>query len=736
MSLALLIYLGAQLDVDAFVRSIKTVPGLALAVMVVALLVNLAGSVLRLGILLRDFGFAIGWAKIGRTAILSTIGGLAFMHVVGQTLTRFAMLRRAGVPNSTTLVVSVYEKIVSTLLLLVLGLAGLVVLFGSIHFEMNAGGVLFLKMLASLALVTLLTAWLGFAPLLRRAIASIPRQIAISNVTHVAGITLVMHGAMLAAYVAIGHSVAPQVGVPALAAASLVVMFSAALPISFGGWGVRELSAVYAFDALGIGTADALVISVIIGLSSQVLLLVAGGVSAASAARRGAASAPAAAPKNGRAQHVDMFSPLAWLVPLATAGAVFFQIKVPGFGVNINLADPIVVAGAVLAVTLWWRVNRGAARWRVPHLEWMLWAASAVIVVSFLIGWMEIGLTRWALINRLAGWGLLLAYGLTGALVVAHAGRKGFTTLLRTFTAAAVAIVLVAWGFQLLRAVGVDLDFRIAAPLRMVGMAGNSNGFSFQMLMAVAVILALGDKRSPGWPSLLAGVLGGVIVGGMVLSSSRAGLLALVVILAVAIYQKSVGFKSAILAVLVGAVLVAGVVLKPGVGVVKADEPSMRGMVLLGERSVFEAVNDNTRIESVRGALDLWRESPIFGAGLGAVIETNTRQTGVPLVVHNSPVWLLAETGAVGLLVFIYLFYSVWRYAWRSASTGRRRQEALTLVLVLAGLAVAFLFHDLFYQRTFWFIVGACLALPVRSMRPAPGGGRDHADNRYRQTGL
>ena len=72
----------------------------------------------------------------------------------------------------------------------------------------------------------------------------------------------------LAAYVVAGHALAPHIDFSSLAAAATVIMFAASLPISLGGWGLREMSAVVALQAVGLPSASALLLALLIGVLS------------------------------------------------------------------------------------------------------------------------------------------------------------------------------------------------------------------------------------------------------------------------------------------------------------------------------------------------------------------------------------------------------------------------------------------------------------------------------------
>ena len=81
---------------------------------------------------------------------------------------------------------------------------------------------------------------------------------------------------------------------------------------------------------------------------------------------------------------------------------------------------------------------------------------------------------------------------------------------------------------------------------------------------------------------------------------------------------------------------------------------------------------------------------------------------GTPLVIHSTPVWLLAELGVLGFVVFvgsaIYVFIRQWRYA-------PKEPGSALIILSFVAFAVMSGPADMLYQRTFWLVFGAGLAL-------------------------
>ncbi|MEJ2625790.1 MAG: O-antigen ligase family protein [Pseudolabrys sp.] len=116
------------------------------------------------------------------------------------------------------------------------------------------------------------------------------------------------------------------------------------------------------------------------------------------------------------------------------------------------------------------------------------------------------------------------------------------------------------------------------------------------------------------------------------------------------------------------------------------------------------------RFVSLVGAWKLFVSHPIFGGGLGAYVsQKNMTADGIPLVIHSTELWLLAELGLVGFLVFAILGGYVWFTEWRVAGVD---SAAAVVALCFLGFAVMSVPADMLYQRTFWLVVGAALAVP------------------------
>ena len=75
---------------------------------------------------------------------------------------------------------------------------------------------------------------------------------------------------------------------------------------------------------------------------------------------------------------------------------------------------------------------------------------------------------------------------------------------------------------------------------------------------------------------------------------------------------------------------------------------------------------------------------------------------------HNTALWILAEFGLVGFVLFAIPFVCLIVYALLGSKLRVVRNAMILLLLVFFVMS---LFHEVFYQRIFWIFLGACIAV-------------------------
>lgn len=674
---AVIISVCAVSGTDALLAALWQLAPSSVAAIVLLLTAGLLLSALRLKLITGDLGYSLSMRDATATLSVGQLAGSVFFQLAGQLIGRGAMLARRGIPPAASVVISGYERIFALFVSLILAACGATYLFGKLSFDLQTGGLALLRLalgLAAVAAAGAALAWGHYAvAMLRRLTPALALRLLRSSI-----ISLTIQLTTLAAYVVAGHALAPHIGFGSLAAAATVIMFAASLPISLGGWGLREMSAVVALQAVGLPSASALLLALLIGVLSiavvgaaAMVLTIGGGERAT---RRATVSAAA----------LDYTLLLDWMIPIAAASAVFFQIYLPtGHGnLNVNLADPLVLVGAALFALR--QIGKGPPAWRLPHLNLYVAAGSAVIACSFVHGLAVFGWTEWAFANRLIGWVMLLCYGATGALIVRRAGEQGLDVLLLSLAAAGAAIAALDVGLTALAKVGLpSLSALVEYPIS--GFSQNRNAFTFILLMSLASALTLQD-RLRGRTALMA-----IILAAIVLAGSRAGMLAVPVI--------------------VGLAFVSGLKPRPILAAFAGAAAIVLGLWSLGSaprEALLDDFSDSQHLLTVQQGIAMFLAHPLFGAGLGAYMAGQLETTGVPLIIHSTGVWLLAETGLAGFAVFALAAWRIFACAYR-----RRFEPAgLALLLALGGFAVMAQAHDLLYQRALWLLLGAALAWP------------------------
>ncbi|HMN99735.1 MAG TPA: O-antigen ligase family protein [Miltoncostaeaceae bacterium] len=195
--------------------------------------------------------------------------------------------------------------------------------------------------------------------------------------------------------------------------------------------------------------------------------------------------------------------------------------------------------------------------------------------------------------------------------------------------------------------------------------------------------------------------------------------------------------RSSALMLMLGVALLAG-------GAIGAGRAALTGRALLlvagglaaaTSSNVRHALTDQNRLERVsegrfdlmKGGLEIWRDDPVVGAGLGGFERrfeetlTPTEQRRVRVVIsHNSPITVLSEEGVVGFALFALLLVGAgWATVRGSKGQGDIGWARWTIGAILAGIAVhSLLYAALFEDPFLWAGLGAAVALAA--LAPAP----------------
>ena len=396
-------------------------------------------------------------------------------------------------------------------------------------------------------------------------------------------------------------------------------------------------------------------------------------------------------------------------IALAIAVACQFQIRAPvsEVGLMVNLADPIVAVLVAIAIIRFVSNPSIASDYRIP----LLWAGglSLVLSIGLIVSLGDAG--TWGFLNRYVGWFVLLGYAGVGVWIVRENAWPAFRT---AFVVTAGVIVLVHALPMLSNAYFLTSFSHELTGRQFVGFLGNPNAVSFFLLVVVGMVFCwTGQRRIYVFLILV------VIFLGIAYSISRSGLVGLGAILIAALAIKRGALKPALgaLAVCVALVLAPQVILDQSDGLMRIVKYKMnkewdsyvgilRGKAPRAAALSYRPSSLQLRFDQTRVALDQWTDSPVFGIGLGGFKNRyqDPSSDGSAPILHNSALWLLTETGLVGLIAFLAAFI------WIAAALYRQRRSGNDVIplalLTLVVFAVMSQLHDLFYQRVLWLVIG------------------------------
>ena len=597
-----------------------------------------------------DIGFKIRPKDAFAININSAIGGLLLFNYIGQGLVRSAYFTLDGGTPRAAFFVTAIERAVALILLLALAICGALMKFGSISIASEAQSMLIVILLTILSMMAA-TLLLGLNWRALKIVRLILAGGFIKLLVRTAGLTTLAHIAMIAAYMVVARMFVPEADLIDLFAISVVTMLAAALPISFSGWGVRECSAAYLFSALHYSSDAGVAMALSIGMLSSIVLF-ANSLVAMKLSIRPTCDSKSTA-------RFRLLIPrsswvLSWILPTIVAALIGIQIILPtsSSAINVNLADIVAVLGGLTFLELLIVEGIKTKLWRAPMTGLSIIAMISVISVAFVHGILLYGLTDWALYNKFLGMIIIFSYLLSGALATTVSGKLGAHLLCRSFVICSGAAVLIE---LMLREFGSP---EIISSLSwnqsgFIGMVGNHDLLAFQMNIA----LAIGFSGHALWKGR-AGQFGqdfilGLVLLGVFLSGSRAGLASAAIVLAIALALNGHPLRRYIdrLLTSIGFALALFVIFIPCLG----------GWDMLPDSGLWAHIEADQMKSWVGGAY-MWMDHPVFGAGLGAFVLGQIKATGTPLLIHNSYLWILAEMGVIGLGCFLIVPYGFFKH--------------------------------------------------------------------------
>lgn len=246
---------------------------------------------------------------------------------------------------------------------------------------------------------------------------------------------------------------------------------------------------------------------------------------------------------------------------------------------------------------------------------------------------------------------------------------------------------------------------------RSLGYFQDANLYAGYLLVSLSVLIFLGTR--PGASSPWLPVQAVVILGGIVTTGSRGGMLSLALLVAFA----TLIINSARLRLMVLAGT--GVVTAAGWWLL-ANRDS--GVTVLGLDRLFfasktQAVEDDPRVALWVRAIEKWLDAPVWGIGAGQFERFSgdvfrvAKSSGLGYVTHNSFLFFLVSFGVLGFGLFMYLLWWILRDLYRAPHLDRNGKHALAsgVVVILSQMMTL----NLQNLRYVWIYFGLVLGVAM-----------------------
>lgn len=690
----------------------------ALVLVSLLLLLNLWLVGFRYWRILEQFSCNVPFRIAAYASLLGHFAGLFVSSLPGQALGRQSVMVKIGISPTLNSVLLAYERF---LILIISGLLSVIAFSYFVGLETASKFVNQLPLLEILVLLVFcLVVNLKLQPksVVTLVCSKTLTSKHIMGAASIAVLTFVSQLLVLGAFVIAIHALKQDVALIDAFAAAACISFAASMPLTVNGWGVREIASVYVLNFIGIPAGDALTISILIGVVSTLLIvgvyfiyphlkLIDGQFSCSDK-------------QKNRLRAIEKIA--ASSLGVSIAFLIFFQIhwNYNGTLLNINLADPFAILSltAVVASCL---INKTLPCWRIENFNKIVIVFTGILLFGFVIGVLEVGVTQWAFVGRLLGWLVLLGYLCAGYLLVAYGGNVAIRHLSKTL--AIVAFSIVMW--KAIQPVAFAPGTYQLLSSNFEGYSANRNTFAFQLLLVMAMVMAYvpffemvsrnqgSHSRFKLWIIVL-----GVLVTGIVWSGSRSGMLACAVIICSGVVFNVFKINVVIRALVVALSL--WLFFKYAPDLQWQIENLYKQELRVSRPQIQSAINtvgsDTERVKTWVMAFRLWIEHPFFGAGLGVFFAKSREWFSNAVVVHSTPLWLLAEFGIVGVLYMFWTSVTFITYLKRPMDKTYLPYKSALLFTLLA-FGVFSLFHEIFYQRILWLLLGVLMAFPASAIK-------------------
>jgi len=645
-------------------------------------------STARFGIINQNFGVVSSWGFFHKVNMLSTLYAIFAMPLIMQIVGRIQF----GTQTARTLYapITAFEKSVSFGLMLIFAGLSSYAFFENAIFDQN-----FLYALAIILSVICFVSLISIAAFFHREeheklllALHLLRRI---GLTQNLVLSILLQFFILSSYVLLAVQLLPDTSILLLYGAFSIVVLATAIPIGFGGYGVREATAGAVFLSFGLPAEAGIAVGLIYSITH---LLVLGINIFISLSAQDNSTLYAV-----RSEQIN-YSPL-WLVT-AIFAVIFmcFQIRIPLLRgiITLNPADLIALITAINALILAYMQSKFRHFWA----NQMMWPGiicfAFMISIGWLVGWINFGSNEWAFANRLLGLISVFSFLIFGASLRHHLTQTEHQMIFKImmFTFITTGIVQIFISMHLPEAVSVFFNWTDL----LSGFIGDRNAFSFMGLILISLAASSSFQGQAPFPmERIIFIFIGIILAMTFISGSRTGWAGSTILTIFLFFLSRRGFLHSLISF---SIFITPIVLLKNV--FNFDIVNEFNILVASNRGLadIQSLSDLRYLTWLTG-LNFFIENPFLGAGLGGSIEK------IGIVIHNLYLWVAGEMGLVGLFLCLPISYAILARAFPGLfkNPSIYQTSLLSFLLVFGAFSLT---HDIIYQRILWFSIGYFMA--------------------------
>lgn len=428
-------------------------------------------------------------------------------------------------------------------------------------------------------------------------------------------------------------------------------------------------------------------------------------------------------------KHIKQFKSVHYMIVIF---AIATQIQITLFaqgnylGLRISLADLLLPFAGVFILSSLIKKKSELPNWSVNNMY--AWIVALILVMSSaLINGYIVNetLSQWAFINKYVGFFILLSYLALGGWIIQNAenSRDSLSLFMITFAGFFTATILASMLLFL-------LQYFVQTPLWLPrypwdGFMANRNAFMVIFVLSFTYIMWMITKKTTASPLWVTTLFWFCMPTFFVFNESRTGwIIAAVLALIFLIKNPTQFLKKALPLFLAGIALTYGsyhLTTKATAYILEGRQIDFLVALTQEEQGDLSYIGDQKRYIALEDGLELYSNyNPLIGAGLGSYQPFQIEKRGEFIEIMDfTGLWLLTETGAIGLSVFIAFFmacvYAIYKTGYRYDTSPYHRSMLIFLIM----FAVISVLHEVMYTRALWIAIGLAL-VPLNKQTTPP----------------